>query len=206
VPVVEVVGWAAAFVGAVLGLPQLLRLLRTRNVDGLSLIAWQSILVVNLIWLAHGLRIDQPPQIVVNLVALCSTIPILVVLARSTGRRLPLVLAPCLAAAAVIIAVDELVGSAAYGIAAIVPGVLSTIGQTLELVRARQIRGVSPLFMVLAFVNQVLWTTWAVLVNDPGSIIAASMMCLLTGVNLAWYLLRRLGLRALFAREPALAS
>ena len=204
--VVELVGWAAAFVGAVLGLPQLWRLIRTRNVDGLSLFAWQSILVVNLIWLAHGFRIEQPPQIVVNLIALCSTVPIVVVLARSTGRRLPLVLAPCLAAAAAIIAVDQFVGSAAYGVAAIIPGFTSTIGQTLELIRARQIRGVSPLFLVLGFVNQVLWTTWAVLVDDPGSIIAAAMVCLLTGVNLIWYLLRRLGLRPLFVREPALAG
>jgi len=49
VSVVELVGRAAAFVGAVLGLPQLWRLIRTRNVDGLSLFAWQSILVVNLL-------------------------------------------------------------------------------------------------------------------------------------------------------------
>ena len=30
------------------------------------------------------------------------------------------------------------------------------------------------------------------------------MMPLLTGVNLVWYLLRRLGLRPLFAQQPAL--
>jgi len=198
VPVVEVVGWAAAFVGAVLGLPQLWRLVRTRNVDGLSLFAWQSLLVVNLIWLAHGFLIAQPPQIVVNLIAMCSTIPIVVLLARSTGRRLARVVGPCLTAVAAIIAIDAMLGSVAFGVCAIIPGITSSIGQTLELIRSRTIRGISPLFLCLAFVNQCLWTSWAVLVNDPGSIIAAAAVCLLTGVNLSWYLMRRLGLRPLF--------
>ena len=58
----QLVGWLATFVGAVVGFPQLWRLVRTRNVEGLSLVAWQWILVMNIIWFAHGLRIDQPPQ------------------------------------------------------------------------------------------------------------------------------------------------
>jgi uncharacterized protein with PQ loop repeat len=36
VSVVILVGWAAALVGTILGLPQMVRLARTRNVEGLS--------------------------------------------------------------------------------------------------------------------------------------------------------------------------
>ena len=40
---VDVIGWIATCVGALLGLPQLIRLLRTRNLDGLSLFAWRAV-------------------------------------------------------------------------------------------------------------------------------------------------------------------
>ena len=70
---VEIIGWSATAVGALLGFPQLFRLLRTRNVAGLSLLAWQAVLVLNVIWFTHGVRIGQGPQIVTNSVALVST-------------------------------------------------------------------------------------------------------------------------------------
>ncbi|MCB0893642.1 MAG: PQ-loop repeat-containing protein, partial [Propionibacteriaceae bacterium] len=57
VTTVQLVGWLATFVGAVVGFPQLWRLVRTRNVEGLSLVAWQWILVMNAVWFAHGVRI-----------------------------------------------------------------------------------------------------------------------------------------------------
>jgi uncharacterized protein with PQ loop repeat len=64
------------------GLPQVLRLVRTRRVDGLSLTAWQAMLVVNLSWTAHGISIGQIPQIVTSVLSLCSTVPILYLMAR----------------------------------------------------------------------------------------------------------------------------
>lgn len=199
-----VVGWCATFTGAVLGLPQLLRLVRTRDVGGLSLVAWQSILVINLIWLVHGLRIAQPPQVVVNAIALVTTVPLVVLLARSVERSLLVALTPCFAAALAIIAVDHYLGSLAYGIVAIVPGITSCIGQTLELVRAPEVSGVSTLFLVLAFVNQALWATWGALVDDPGSVVTAASMTVLTGLNFGWYVARRLGLGPMFiGRHPA---
>ncbi|MBK8447303.1 MAG: PQ-loop repeat-containing protein [Micropruina sp.] len=200
------VGWSATFVGAVLGFPQLWRLVRTRNVEGLSLFAWQSILVMNLIWFVHGLRIDQPPQLVVNTIGACSTVPIVVLLARATGRSLWRAVLPCLLAAAAIMAIDHFLGSVAFGIAATVPGITATIGQSVELVRAPHVLGVSALFMVLAFVNQVLWMGWGFLIADPGTIITTLMISLLAGLNLVWYVLRRLGLRAFFAPAAEVAD
>ena len=197
---VDVVGWSATLVGALLGLPQLVRLVRTHNVEGLSLFAWRSILCLNLIWLVHGIRIAAPPQIVTNLVALGITLPLLVLLARSVGRPLLRLVAPSLAAAAVIIAIDYSLGSLAFGIAAMVPGVFANGGQSVELVRARLVSGVAPMFLVLACLNQVLWLTWAVLVHDPGTVFAASLTLAMTTFNLSWFGLRRRGVRAFFAR------
>ena len=73
---VEVIGWAGTVSRwTILGLPQVLRLVRTRRVDGLSLTAWQAMLVVNLIWTAHGISIGRVPQIVTSALSLCCPSP-----------------------------------------------------------------------------------------------------------------------------------
>jgi uncharacterized protein with PQ loop repeat len=199
---VEVLGWAGTVSGTILGLPQVLRLVRTRRVDGLSLTAWRAMLVVNLVWTAHGISIGQVPQVVTSALSLCSTVPILYLMARGLRRRLLPVLLPSLLAAGVLIAVDQLFGSAAFGAVAIVAAVIANAGQSIELVRARRIVGVSVLFLVLAVVNQGLWLSWAILVPDAGTIIFATVTGTITVFNLFWWSLRRLGLRPLFASSP----
>ena len=203
---VDVIGWSATLVGALLGLPQLLRLIRTHSVEGLSLLAWRAVLTLNIAWLGHGLHIGQPPQVVTNLVALSLTLPLVILLARASGRSLPLVLAPSLAAAALIITVDLTLGSLAFGIAAIIPGILANAGQSVELVRSPLVSGVSPMFLLLACLNQCLWLTWALLVPDPGTIFAATLTLTMTSFNLIWFGLRRLGVRAHFSRPADVAA
>ena len=104
---VEIIGTVS---GTILGLPQVLRLVRTGRVDGLSLTAWQAMLVVNLIWTAHGISIGQAPQIVTS--AQSVSVPILYLMARELQRHLLPVLLPGLLAAGALIAVDHLLGSA----------------------------------------------------------------------------------------------
>lgn len=194
---VEIVGWAGTVSGTILGLPQVLRLLRTGRVDGLSLPAWQAMLVVNLSWTAHGLSIGQLPQIVTSALSLCSTVPILYLMARELRRPVLLVLLPGLLAAGILIGVDQLFGSAAFGAAAIIPAVIGNAGQSLELVRSARIVGVSVLYLILAVVNQGLWLCWAILVPDTGTIIAASVTGTIAVFNLTWWSLRIRGLRPL---------
>jgi uncharacterized protein with PQ loop repeat len=177
----------------------MLRLVRTGRVDGLSLTAWRAMLVVNLSWTAHGISIGQVPQIVTSALSLCSTIPILYLMARELQRHLLPVLQPGLLAAGVLIAVDQLLGSAAFGTAAIVAAVVATAGQSIELVRSRRIVGVSVLFLILAVVNQGFWLSWAILVPDAGTIIFATVTGIITVFNLIWWSLRTLGLRPLLA-------
>ena len=105
------VGWTATAVGTVLGIPQLVRLARTRNVEGLSLAGWQAILAINLGWTAHGIRIGQPPQIVASAFSLVATLPILYLLARELGRRTLPTLLPGLGLAAVMIGDSDCVPS-----------------------------------------------------------------------------------------------
>jgi uncharacterized protein with PQ loop repeat len=193
---VEVIGWLATVAGIILGLPQALRLVRTRRVDGLSLTAWQGWLVLNLSYTAHGISIGQPPQILTSALSLCSTVPILYLMARELQRRVPPVLLPGLLGAGILIAVDQIFGPAAFGTLAIIPAVIANAGQSIELVRSPRIVGVSVLFLILAAVNQGLWLTWAILVPDIGTVIVAAVTGTITVFNLTWWSLRILGLRA----------
>ena len=193
---VAVIGWIATATGMTLALPQLYRLLRTLNVEGLSLIGWQAILAVNIGWMMHGIRIGQPPQAITSGFSLCATLPILVLMSRSLHRRTAVTLLPGLVLAAVMVAVDQLTGSAAFGSFALVPLAIALGGQSVALVRAPHVRGVSTPSMILGAFNQVLWTTWAVMISDPGSMISTIWAGFLVGFNLIWFTLRRLGLRA----------
>lgn len=194
--VVEIVGWVAAVVGTLLGLPQVFRLARTRNVEGLSLPAWQLILAVNLAWTWHGFLLGKLNMILPNFLGLASTIPILFLMSRELGRALPRVMVPSLLLAAGMIGVDLAFGSAVYGLVAIWPALFANAGQTLELIRSPRVRGVSPVFLVGAVLNQVLWLVWGLLVPDAGTTITATTTLAITAFNLAWWIARQLGLRS----------
>lgn len=198
---VDIVGWSATVLGTILGVPQLVRLLRTRSVAGLSLIAWQATLSINIGWTVHGLLIGQPPQVVTNVLALLTTVPILALMARGLDRPVAATLLPGAVLGVAMIAIDLLLGSAAYGVVVTVPSVVIAGGQTVELARARDVRGLSPVFLVLGLVNITLWETWGLMVGDSGTMIAVSIAMAIGVVNFVWFLLRRLGLRALFPRD-----
>ena len=80
---VDIVGWSATVLGTILGVPQLVRLLRTRSVAGLSLIAWQATLSINIGWTVHGLLIGQYDD---NCVMMCPPMPITMMNATSEAN------------------------------------------------------------------------------------------------------------------------
>ncbi len=190
-------GWAAAFVGTVLGVPQVVRLVRTRSVEGLSLAAWQVILGLNIGWLVHGFLIHQLNMILPNGLGMIVTLTILRLMAREERRPLLRTLLPGVLIGVVMIAVDVVFGSATYGAFAVIPAIFANIGQSIELVRAPRVTGVSPAFLVGAVLNQALWLAWGLLVPDPGTIIAATVTGAITLFNLVWWGLRKAGLRPL---------
>ncbi len=200
-----VVGWLACGVAMTLGVPQIIRLVRTRSTEGLALLLWQAMLAINIAWLVHGLRIDATNMILTNVVGGATTVTILTMLIRARGLVVWKVVTPGLLGAAALVAIDVGIGSAAFGIAAVVPAVLANAGQTVELVRAPRITGVSPLFLTGQVVNQGLWFTWSLLAGDQGTMITAPATGLIALLNVIWWSLRRGGLRPLFPRvEPDL--
>ena len=193
---VILVGWAAALVGTVLGLPQMIRLARTRNIEGLSLPAWQVILGLNIGWTSHGVTLGQLNLILPNVLGLASTLPILFLMSRELDRPLPKILVPGILLGLGMIATDVIFGTAVFGMVALWPAFFANVGQTLELIRSPRVDGVSPFFLIAGVLNQALWLWWGLLVNDAGTMITATTTLGITGVNLVWWLMRRLGLRS----------
>jgi len=193
---VELVGWGAALIGTLLGLPQVFRLARTRSVEGLSMPAWQAILGLNIGWASHGILLGQTNMIVPNILGLASTLPILVMMSRELERSLPKVLLPGVLVGALMIGVDLAFGTAVFGVVAIFPAFFANFGQCVELIRSPSVAGVSPVFLIGGVVNQVFWFTWGLLVNDAGTIITATVTLTVTAFNLVWWILRQAGLRS----------
>ncbi len=196
-----IIGWLATAVSMLLAVPQIVRLVRTKyNTDGLSLVLWQALLTINIAWLVHGCLINAVNMVVTNLVGLLSTVTILVMISRGRGLRLARVVAPGILGAVALVGVELWLGPAAFGIAALIPAVISNSGQTVELARAPRITGVAPLFLVGGVVNQALWSVWSIFAGDPGTMITAPITGVIAIVNLVWWALRKAGLRPLFVR------
>jgi len=199
-----IVGWLATCVAMLLGVPQIVRLVRTRSTEGLSIVMWQAMLSINLGWLVHGIRIDALNMVVTNLVGMGTTIAIQVLIIRARRLQAWRVVLPGVAGAMALVAVDVLLGSAAFGVAAVVPAVIANAGQTVELIRSPRLTGVSPVFLVGQALNQALWFTWSLFVGDQGTMITAPATGVIAVFNVTWWALRNAGLRPLFVRaEPA---
>lgn len=71
----EAIGYAAAALGTLVMLPQVVRTIRTRSAHDVSALMLGTYLVQNVLWGLYGALIDSVPLIVCNVVAfgLCST-------------------------------------------------------------------------------------------------------------------------------------
>ena len=191
---VTVLGWIAAIVGAVFTLPQALRMIRTRSVAGVSLAAWQIMLGANLGWTAHGVHSGHVNLWLPNALLLLVTLRILGVFHRRAGvawRRLVL---PGLGMAAVMVALDLLVGPVSFAVAAFLPSGLAQLVQLRDLVHRVNLSGVSLVFLTVSVLNQLIWLGWSLAAGEISVTVCASAMAGLMAVNLVWCVLRRLRL------------
>jgi len=190
---VEFLGWAAAVFLAAVALPQVIKLLRTRTIAGVSPSAWQMMLGVNLAWTSHGLFTDHPNIWVPNLVFLVCSTTILTQLARHGGRSVPLLFLPGVTLGSVAFALDVAAGPVVFAVAAVIPSATAQLAQMRQLILAPSIHGVSMPFLMMNVANQSLWVTWALLAHEKSVTIASLCIGSLMTANLVWATLRRLG-------------
>lgn len=195
------IGWAGGLTSTIMLLPQLLALLRTGDTKGMAWPLWVVFTGTTLGWMSHGVRLGQAFMIVSNAVSFAATVVSLVYLRRAGKLPSWRWVLPGLAFGAGLMALDWGVGSAAFGATVVTPIAIAKLHQGVEIMRDRQVSGVSLGSWVLQLANEIIWLTWALLAPDAGTIISAVVTGLCNLFVLAWLVLRRHGVGPVFPRS-----
>jgi len=191
-----ILGGVGAVLGLVRALPQLVRLLRTRDAHGVSLDTAATSSAVSFGWAAYGLLTDQLP------VALATgssgiVFALVTAVALRLGRR-PRELRAAPVWLVVLVAVGVLAGSNGLGIVLPVSVLVANLPQLLVAFREPDLRGLSPLTWALSTADGLTWGTYALVTGDR-SILVYGLLQLATSVPIV---VRRL----VWARASALAG
>ncbi len=189
---VEIFGWVCAVVGASSSVPQMIKLWRTKTTAGLSLLMWQFTFAVSVAWTVHGSVVIPNANIVApNAVMGVFSLWILIQIIKDRGLNPAKAMVIPVSLAAVLIATDLTLGPLVMGVLISIPQLVGAFAQFSELLRRRDLSGVSPVFLVWLFVVQVLWLTWAIWANDIAITLAAGSYGVACLLNLVWFTLRR---------------
>jgi uncharacterized protein with PQ loop repeat len=189
---VDILGWIGAVTGALVALPQLVRILRTGAIAGISPLTWQLLLGVNLAWMTHGVLTHHPNIVVSNTVYGLCTSTILILLRRHRGIHRWQLFGPGILLGALMVAVDVFFGPVAFAVIAFIPAALSQLAQLRSLAVSRSIHGVSLWWLAYCVVNQAIWLTWSILAHEISVMIVATGLGTLMTLNLILAILRRL--------------
>lgn len=189
----EIYGWACAILSSVAGIPQLLRLLKSRTSAGASLAMWQVTMAVTGTWIVHGALTSAPNLILANGIA--CLISLLVLWFIRADRTLSLVRTFGVPIAGIVVMVaTDLWNPVVFGALISIPQLFGGFAQFLDLLRCRDIRGVSIAFLVYQVFVQVIWFIWGTWAGDVSLQMAAGSFFVVCLLNAIWWLLRRNGL------------
>ncbi|QGN31690.1 hypothetical protein [Microlunatus sp. Gsoil 973] len=153
----------------------------------------------NLSWTAYGVITGHANLWLPSLLLTTSAAWMLIMINRdlrkdgsSTG--LPRTYALPIIVGAVTVMVAVTVGPLAFSAAVFVPAAISQLMQLRSLLTEPDISAVSSVFLAMGVLCQLLWFSWGTLAHDLSNELVAGSLILLSGANLACYLLRRLGL------------
>ncbi|GAB3684539.1 PQ-loop domain-containing transporter [Angustibacter aerolatus] len=174
----QVLAYSAAVLGCFIAVPQVVRLVRTRAVEGISARSWQVATASNACWLAYGLRSDQPAQVLANVFGGAGGLLILwlVLSGPQRLRNLPPYAAVLAATAAAVLVAP----SAWITLPLALTGLASRIPQmvvTWRTWRHDLPSGVSVATWALTVVVTLLWTASGVLAHDVAVIGSAGAAC-----------------------------
>lgn len=161
---------AANVLGAAMSLPQVVRLLRTRQVSGVSP-AWAALSVVtNLWWLAYGVGVGSWAIVPVAAVSVLGYTAILAALAAFGGlvSGRTGVLVPVLAVAGLPALGLVLGGWAAAGVVLGALYAVQLAPAVLGAYRAADLRGVSGGTWGIAWLEAALWGVYGIAAGDAG--------------------------------------
>lgn len=170
----QLIGYTAAAIGVSMLLPQVRRILRHPDLQGVSPLAWGLMATGCTLWTMYGIRIEQPVQVFGNvlLVTGALTVTLYAQNEMSARRRAVNVSLALLAAFALgMVLPATLVGFLAFGL-----GMFSMVPQvatSLRTYRARTVSGVSLPSFGLRILSQLCWLTFAIGTRDMPVVVSA---------------------------------
>lgn len=171
-------GLLASVLGMCGSFPQIVRLVRTKSVEGLSLGTAILGLVASLSWLAYGVFVHDPAQILANTVGTTTGSILLLLLARHGASGLLTVSSRAalavLATAGALGLCAVLFGVAATGWIATVLGLVRLAPQARIASRGLDLRGLSPASCLLGTVAASLWTVYGLGTGQLPVLVSAS--------------------------------
>lgn len=188
---IEVFGWVAATVGVASCVPQLIRILRERTSAGVSVPLWQITAGCTAAWGVHGFMVGAPQMQWPNvLLALLALITVAFAQLDRRERVLPKLIMPT-AVALALVASNVWFGPLVFGLLVAMPQLYAQFSQFRLIVDAPDLSGVSPVYLVVNLVLQVMWFIFGTITVDWALIACTSLMMLVCSINLGTYLVRR---------------
>lgn len=187
----ETLGWVAAVLSATLALPQMFRIFRTRSVAGLSVLAWQTLVLAGVGWTIHGLESGRLQVILPNVILGTAAIVVLSQIQRS--RHLGVIATWALPAGVVIAATaaDVLLGPVAYAVIMFIPAAIGQFAQVREIRQASDVSGVSLPTLLINLGAQFAWLGYALPTNEVAIIWVAAPLAVLMSLVVVALLVRR---------------
>ncbi|RMB59821.1 PQ-loop domain-containing transporter [Tessaracoccus antarcticus] len=186
----DILGWVAASFGMASALPQLLRLLRTRSSAGVSLTLFQLNAAAAGAWTMHGFMVGVPQMQYPNMVLAISSMAVCVIVLKDRGSSLfPALLVPPVISVA-LFGMDLLAGGLVFGFVVAAPFVVGQVSQLRTMQSSRDLSGVSLPFLSVTFGVQGLWLVWGIIYGETSITVCASLLGLLSLVNLIYFLHR----------------
>lgn len=70
----QILGWIATFLFSIMVIPQIIKTIKSKDTNGVSLLLFIIFLIANIIALVYAIMISQPPLIIKYIVAIVTTI------------------------------------------------------------------------------------------------------------------------------------
>lgn len=204
---VAILGWVCAVLGAVLALPQLIKLFKTRDTAGVSLLNWQLVVGSGLAWTWHGIDVGQAPVWVPNLLMGLSGLAIVWMIC--THRKISLPKTLLLPAGVMVVSLlidnfNRFLGAApdsaqatlahsVFGFVVNIPQMIGVLAQMRSIIREPDLKGFSIAYMGMLCSVQYLWLIWSLFSGESAIRVGAGAMAALTTVAIIVYVLRQIG-------------
>ncbi|MGL5406928.1 MAG: hypothetical protein ACRDAX_09180 [Propionibacteriaceae bacterium] len=182
--------------GTLYGLPQLLRIKRSGTTSGVALLTWQITFATMAAWTIHGLLEANIGLIIPCFVSTAAAATVVVQIVQERELNWVTILAPVAVMFSICVGLRLVAGPLVFGIFVILPQIVAQSGQFCELVRNRNITGISVGFLWLGSFLQVMWLKFGMMLHDDALIVSSIVTLMIFATNLTWFYLRSWGIVA----------